>query len=480
MNALKRTYYTVKAAGLAAVQAGKAVFSQSDDPREVFGAAYRRNMWRWGAWGYRRLSQLAMGNPHSRRGLQLITQNAAGVPLQVQRRAGNDWEASEGDAERVAIFERPNERTSRLRFFEKMIVALHAGGEFWLEKKGPATGPNAGEARSLRVILPDEFIGFNRNRQTGEVEGYRFSSRVTGQLYERTTEEALHVRMFNPTKPDRGLAILTAGMALQRMKAADEWNTNIAKGGGRVPGYWVPNSRAFQGSSGAPILSPEQIQDAQDDFDERSQERAAANLDMFLTGAFERQTGDVSPKDADWIKGQKLAIRQIATLLGVPPVLLGDEKAGSLTDAGVNSEVRALMMLTVLPLLEWLLAEISAFVLPEGMRFYYDRDQIESLQEDVNGLWRRYGDAYALGIIDREEARQGLGYEAEETQEEPAEEEEEDEEEVVTSGDGQATRTKGAPSVPQLKLDGLLEGTGVEASMKDVTAAYRERMEVTG
>jgi HK97 family phage portal protein len=432
-------------------------------------------MWRWGAWGYRRLCELAMSNPHARRGLQLITQNIASVPLQVQRRDGNEWEASEEDAERVALFERPNDRTSRRRFFEKIVVALHCGGEFWLEKRGPSTGPNAGEVRSLRVILPDEFVGFNRNRQTGEVEGYRFSSRITGQMYERTTEEVLHVRMFNPVKPERGMAILTAGMALQQMQAAQEWNTNIAKGGGRVPGYWVPNAQAFESGSGqAPILSPEQIQSAQEDFDKRSRERAAANLDMFLTGAFERQKGDVTPKDADWIEGQKLAIRQIATLLGVSPTLLGDEKAGSLTDSGVNSEVRALMMLTVLPLLEWLLAEISSFVLPEGQRFYYDRDQIESLQKDVNALWRRYGDAFALGIIDRDEARVALGYEAEaeSSRGSPDRQEDQGEEQDEVVGDGEAAR-----SVPQLQLDGLLNGTGVQAPMDDVTEAIRARYE---
>ena len=100
-------------------------------------------------------------------------------------------------------------------------------------------------------------------------------------------------------------------------------------------------------------------------------------------------------------------------MLGVSATLLADAKAGSLTDAGVDSEVRALWLLTVLPLLRFVLEHLSGFLLPEGSRYVVDVDAIEALSEDADKKVGRAVRLVARGIITIREARVMLGYAAE-------------------------------------------------------------------
>lgn len=368
----------------------------------------------WGdafGWSFARLAKLAFTNPVAARALRLIAQAAAEAPVYVEKRAGSTWDAVEGEhADLIDLLDRPNARTTREAAMLAITTALYCGGEFWVDRKAPATGPNKGKTRELRFIMPDEFRAFQRDRETGEVTGYRFQSRARsgfgGRPYTRTVEECLHVRLFNPLDDERGLAILVgAADQICHMGKATAWNASIADGGGRVKGYWRP-----VGLEDGRQLTPDQQQAAQDSLNAKSAELAHRNLEMVLSGSLERVSGDVTPKEADWMKGLAWDLRMIAALMGVSPTLLGDEKGGSLTDAGVDSEVRALYLLTVLPLLGYVLAELGAFLLPTGYRFAVDLDQIPALSEDMDAKAKRFAELYDKGIFGLDETRTALGY----------------------------------------------------------------------
>ena len=190
------------------------------------------------------------------------------------------------------------------------------------------------------------------------------------------------------------------------MQKATAWNASIASGGGRISGFWTPKNLGDgkqlarrEAAAGAGVERPRHAGPA---------ERRDGAL-----GRVRARAGDVTPKEADWLKGLGSSLRLIAAMCGVPATLIGDEKAGSLTDAGVDSEVRALYVLTVLPLLGFVLAELSAFLLPPGDRFAVDADQIEALTEDMDEKAKRYALLYEAGLLADGECRVALGYDAE-------------------------------------------------------------------
>lgn len=386
----------------------------------TFGRAWRGGVSLvWSSWmgtDYTRLVRLAYSNPVAGRALRLIAQTMADAPLYVEKRTPDGgWAGADDFGDLLGLVERPNTRTTRETAALAIVTGLYCGGEFWVDAvEAPLTGERAGRPRALRYIMPDEFDGFLRD-ETGAVSGYRFRSRSgqgrTSRTYTRTVDECRHVRLFHPTDDDRGLPVLvSAASEIEGMHQATAWNLALSRGAGRVSGaIWRPSSQTL--SDGGQLTEPQQAA-AQASLNRLKAEAVLTGNDMVVSGALERIPGDATPKDADWSRAVSGYVRMIASLMGVPPTLIGDEKAGSLTDAGVDSEIAALYKLTVLPLLRFVLADLSAFLLPDGVRFAVDTDQIEALSEDMDARATRY---VALSVgpdapLSRNEARVAMGY----------------------------------------------------------------------
>ena len=361
----------------------------------------------WGRVSYEALARRAYRNPTSGRGLRLVAQLMAAAPFSVEV----DAEGTMDDGhEMLRLLTRPEPRTGRALLFEKVVAHLYCGGELFFRRVAPTTGRNAGKPTatggSLTLLSPGAFAEFVRDG-AGEVTGYRFNSDGKTTVY--PTDEILHVRVYDPTCEDRGMPLLlAANRAIEQVEAADAWNQSVSQGGGRVPGYFVP-----QLGDGRQ-LTPEQVAAAQESADQATTERRARNLPQVLSGMFKYESSAMTMRDADFLRAGEANARRIAAVVGVMYELIGAESSGSLTDAGVNSYVRAAYLLTVLPLLDYVLGEINAWLSPAygGARLAYDRDQIEALSEDVNALYSRYVAATGGPFISVDEAREANGYEA--------------------------------------------------------------------
>lgn len=376
----------------------------------------------WSKPSFENLIKRAQANPYASRALRIIASNAANVPLAVRIRGEVLYAHPVLD-----LLKRPNARTSWHHFVDQFVNHVYAGGEVFIQKASPTTGPNRGRPVSMRLWSPGDFVGFiERGRSEpagffdrlspqaqaaalpGDVIGYTFRTKHSEPV-SFTVEEMLQARIYNPLDEDHGLPILLgAARALETMEASDDWNKSIASGGGRVPGYWMP-----KGLPDGVQLTPEQVKAAEDALDKRTRERSTSNLEMVLSGAYDRIGGSVTPKDADWLEGYRSNARAVGAVMGVPSTLIGDEKAGSLTDAGVNSELRALFILTILPLYDWWLAELNAWLMPAygpGVELIYDEDGIEALQYDIDARYRRYREAAGRPLISVAEGREALGW----------------------------------------------------------------------
>lgn len=361
----------------------------------------------WGEVSYDALARRAYRNPTAARALRLVSQLMASVPFVVERPDGEQIEGHE----MLRLIERPNPRTSRGFLMDQIVAHIYCAGELFFRRVAPTSGPNAGKPTatggSLTLLNPSRFQDFIREPGTDEITGYRFTD-SRGRVQNFTTDEVHHVRIYNPNNEDRGYALLlAAARAMEQQEAADDWNKSLASGGGRVPGYFVP-----QNLTNGTQLTPEVVAAAQEQSDRATLERRQKNLPQVLSGAFKYEAASMTLKDADFLNANKQNMRHIAAVIGVPATLLGDEKGGSLTDAGVDSEIRATYLFTVLPLLDFVLGELNAWLSPAygGMRLAYDRDQIEALQEDVNAIFERYNKAVGGPWLTVNEAREANNY----------------------------------------------------------------------
>ena len=381
----------------------------------------------WSKPSYTKLAKKAHANPYAGPGLRLIARTMASVPLTALE-PGEDGPEPDPDHELLDLLHRPNPRQTKRHFFDEIVNHLYLGGELFVEARAPQTGRRAGQPRRLYLHRPDRFQGFvklgedapagfetrlsaetQRLVRDGDIVGYEMQNESGGGTTTYTIDEMHHLRVYNPADPERGLALLLAcSRALQGMEAADQWNLTLSNNAGRVPGYLSP-----KGLENGKQLAPDQVERAEDNLDERIKERRKSNLPMVLSGAFEYEGGAVTPKDADWLESDKRNALKVSAALGVSVLLLGAEKAGSLTDSGLDSEMKMLYLLTVLPLLDFILEELNVWLAPkfdEGLKLSYERDQIEALQEDMTEKYRRYREATGVPILAVDEARQALGF----------------------------------------------------------------------
>ena len=356
----------------------------------------------WGGTDYKALASAIVANPVAGRAMNLLCDAAAAAPLVAYReRAGVREEQPESPM--LAAVERSGWGALTTAY----MWGIYCGGEAWFVREAPTTGPNAGRVRALRP-LPNHLYTRTDYDALGDPVRYVFARPgKQGGTDAYDAADVLHIRRHNPIDTETGLpVVVSARRPLTIVEEADAWNRGIAKGGGRVPGYFSP-----QGLMPGTVMDSAKVQQAQDLSDQATLDRRHKNLPQVLSGAFTFQDAGVTPKDADWLKGRQVAMREIAAVMGVPATLLADEKAGSLTDAGVDSEVAALYKLTVQPLLTRFLEALNGFMGDESEEIAVDWDQVPALQEDMDAKYARYISAVDV-VVSQREARVALGWSA--------------------------------------------------------------------
>jgi HK97 family phage portal protein len=216
---------------------------------------------------------------------------------------------------------------------------------------------------------------------TGWPAAYRY--RVGERVTRLDTSEAIHVRAFHPLDDHYGLGCLGAAAgAIAIHNAAAVWAKALLDNAARPSGALV-----YDPGDGA-ALSPDQFRRLREEIDAGFAGAANAGRPMLLEGGLRWQSLSLSPADLDFAATKAAAAREIALAFGVPPMLLG--LPGDSTHANYREANRALWRLTIVPLVETMLAAIGDGLAPwfEDATLTFDPDAVAALVEDRERLWR--------------------------------------------------------------------------------------------
>ena len=298
--------------------------------------------------------------------VKLIANTASRIPWYVQRMdsKGNATEIENHPV--VTLLNRPNEIENGARFTEKLIShLLLAGNSYVLRVSGTPSGP----PRFMYALRPDR-MEVNSDK-TGKflISSYTYNRGTGGPTF--PADEVMHLMEFHPTHDFYGLSrIEVAAMQIDTMNAAAEWNAKLLQNDLKAPGIITSKSTY-------------DLERIKSQFKENYQGSANAGLPIVLEGEdIKWETLSINPKDADWLKGQQFTLRQICSIFGVDPCLVGDAEYA--TYANKQEARKGLYLEVILPLMDLIRDEYQHWLFPEGSReqLMYDKDSIDELQED--------------------------------------------------------------------------------------------------
>lgn len=336
------------------------------------------------------------GNPYVYRAVEYIAWSCAGVPWVVHKAGSTEREDSTDQHPVLDLLRRPNPYAGRARFIHDMFVYLLIAGDAYIERVGPNN--TSRPPLELYNLRPDRMKVLPGNAFS-RVGGYQYEAGA----YKKTFPPELirHLTMFDPLSDWYGMPPLKAAdKSVDQNNDSRTWNVALLQNGARPSGALLSEGN----------LSETAQKQIKAQIDERHSGPRNAGRWMVLDGGLKWQEMSISPKDMEWLEGQKLSAREIAICYAVPPELLGD--GSNKTYSNYQEARRAFYQETCLPLLDYLRDELNAWLTPlYGTGFYldYNSDEIEALQEDRDKLFTRAQGVYRDGLATRNEARQMIG-----------------------------------------------------------------------
>lgn len=361
-----------------------------------FVAIHAQGEARWTRRDYAALAREGfMRNPIVHRSVRLISETASAIP----------WLLYEGAAELddhpvLRLLARPNERQAGTGFMEALYGHLLISGNAYVELV-EATGG----ARELHLLRPDRVAVASDAGGWPSALDYR-EGNSRRRIVLGTSGQgggAVQLALFHPLDDHYGFPPLEAALiALDTHNAAGRWNKALLDNSARPSGALV-----YAPKDGG-NLTDDQFDRLKAELEEGYSGATRAGRPLLLEGGLDWKAMGLSPKDMDFIEAKHSASRDIALAFGVPPMLLGIP--GDNTYSNYQEANRAFYRLTVLPLVARTAKELSAWLAPafgDGLRLWYDADQVEGLASERDALWARLE---AAGFLSDDEKRQAVGY----------------------------------------------------------------------
>lgn len=328
------------------------------------------------------------------RAVRMVAEAAASVPFLLY-----DGAAEVDEHPLLALLGRPNRRQGGGDFREALYGHLLVAGNAYVEAVAID-----GKLRELHALRPDRMKVVPGG--DGWPEAYEYS--VGGRTVRfpdpgEGLSPILHLSLFHPLDDHYGFApVEAAAVALDIHNAAGAWNKALLDNSARPSGALI-----YQAKEGG-NLSEEQFERLKTELETGFTGATRAGRPLLLDGGLDWKAMSLTPKDMDFMEAKNGAAREIALAFGVPPMLLGIP--GDNTYANYQEAQRAFWRGTVLPLVGRTTAALGAWLAPafgEGLRLWFDADEVPALAAEREALWARVAAAEFLTV---NEKRAAVGY----------------------------------------------------------------------
>ncbi|PXY21133.1 phage portal protein [Prauserella muralis] len=244
--------------------------------------------------------------------------------------------------------------------------------------------------------------------------GYKYESNVDGRVLEFDADEIVWFRYPNPLDEYSALSPISAArLAADTGSAMMKANRNLHDKGLQIAGMVMPKAH---GPGQVARFTQPQADELQERLEKRFSGADKAHRWAVLRYEAEFKPVNVTPKDAEFINGLQLSLRQVCNAYGIPAPLLNDLEHATL--ANIREFQKGLWEHALVPDLELRGQEIEEQFLPMFGRargrtmpdhVEHDFSGVAALQESQSAVWDRERQAIEVGALTINEWRQRRG-----------------------------------------------------------------------
>lgn len=269
------------------------------------------------------------------------------------------------------LWKRPNARMGTAEMIEQLFGFWHMDGNCYLWANQPNPNEPPTELWPLHPNLIKVVAG------PYDIQGYVYGW-GTGRAQSYKPDELMHLKFTSyDDKPHYGLSPLEVAMrTIDQMNAGNDWNTALMQNDGKPSALFT--SKGY--------LDVEQRTQIKRELRAKYSGKGNAGKPLVLEADMGYQSMAIPPKELDWLASRGFNQREIATILDVPPILVGDQTGQ--TYANLKEAKQSLFTENVLPKMYRMVDHINIWLVPmyddlkrSGAYLSYDRKDIDVLAE---------------------------------------------------------------------------------------------------
>ena len=287
----------------------------------------------------------------------------------------------------------------RLARMDEMSMGLW-GESYWAVEKGPSGQPSEIWWLKASRVTPVP-------HETDYLSGYLYEPVTGGPKIPFRPDEIVWFRYPNPLDEWSAISPLAAArLAADTASAMMKSNRNLFAQGMQLGGLVVPDTDKVS-------FTPEQAKDLEDQLGQRFKGVDKAHRWAVLRYEAQFRAMGVTPKDAEFVNGLGVTLRQVCNAYGIPAPLLNDLEHATLANA--REFERMLWEHSLCPDADLRADEIAEQFLPmftgraRPDHAAFDYSKVAALQESASEAWGRERQAIEVGRRTINEIRRAAG-----------------------------------------------------------------------